>query len=112
LGEIVLGEFICVQRRRGDDDAPNAKATLRNLDSAFSDQQELGERVVSLLVDRARLRRFEPFDNVIILAETLSTAKDRIPTALFSFDFLLASRAIVGGVSSDGTVMWSTTSLF
>jgi len=75
LCNIVLSEFICIQQRRGDNDGSDSKARLCDLDSAFSDHQELGERVVSLPVDRARLRRFEPLDDVIILAESLSTAK-------------------------------------
>jgi hypothetical protein len=70
-----LDQFVCFQQRRGDDEAPNAKATLLNLDSAFSDHQELGERVVGLPVDRARLRRSEPCENIIISSETHCTAK-------------------------------------
>ena len=54
--EIVLGEFIRVQQRRGDDEGLDTKARLLDLDATFSDHQELGERVVGLPVDRTGLR--------------------------------------------------------
>jgi len=75
LREIVLGEFACIQQRRDDDEGPDAKAWLLDLDATFSNHQELGERIVRLPVDGSRLRRFEPFDNVIVFAQVLATAE-------------------------------------
>jgi hypothetical protein len=75
LGKIVLGKLVCVQQRRGDNDAPNAKGRLLNPDSAFSDHQELGERIVSLLVERARFRRLDSYDYMIIIVDENATAK-------------------------------------
>jgi len=73
--EIVLGVLVGVQQRRDDDEATNAKARSLDADAALSDQEELRECFVRLPVNRTRFPRFHPFDNVIIFAETHSTAK-------------------------------------
>jgi len=75
LCEIILGEFVCIQQRRGDDDGSDAKARLRDLDSAFSNHRELGKYIVCLCIDRTGLSRFEPLDDVIVFAQAFSTAK-------------------------------------
>ncbi len=77
LREIVLGKLVGVQQCRGDDQRLDTKTWLLDTDSTFSDHQGLGKRLVGLPVDRTGLRRFEPGDNVIPFAQSLSTAKIR-----------------------------------
>jgi hypothetical protein len=75
MSEILPGELLGVQQRRGNDNAPDAKAGLLDPDAAFSVQEGLGERVVNLSLDRPRPPRLRPRDYVIILAKPRPAAK-------------------------------------
>lgn len=75
LSEVVLGKHIRVQQRRGDHQATDPKAPLLDPHAAFPDQEGIGQRIVGLSIDRAWLRWFLPFDEMIILAEPRPPAK-------------------------------------
>ena len=75
LREIVLGELVCVQQRRGDDERLDPKARLLDSDARFADREKIGKRLVGLPIHRAGAVRFGPLDDMIVFAQALSTAK-------------------------------------
>ena len=66
-----------VQQGRGDDQGPDPEARLLDPDAALADGQGLGQRVVGLPVDRPRLRRLGPPDDVVALAQPLARGGSR-----------------------------------
>jgi len=66
FGKVVLCIFVWIQQRRGDDEGLHAKTRLLDANTALADRQKLGKRGVGFSVDRARLLRFGPKDDVVV----------------------------------------------
>ena len=82
IGQVALGKLVGVEQGCYHDDGLGAKSRLFNANTQFTDRQKVWKRLVCLLVDRPRLPRFRPADDVIILSEAFAATKVGFTTCL------------------------------
>jgi hypothetical protein len=91
LRQVVFGNLVGVQQRRGDDDHLGTKTRLFDSHTRLPNRKELGKRIIRFSIHRTRFRGLGPLDDVIVLSKTLSTSKigSALAQAGYGFDAAL-----------------------
>ena len=90
FSQVLFGKLLGIQKRRYHNNGFAAKASLLDVNTAFTNREILGQHFLSLPAERSNLRPL-PANNVIFFTQSLSFSKVGLPHRLQLSDGIDAS---------------------